>query len=364
MKKSWAFKIKPAELAGFIKKYWKETVFVGSFTILILAIFFAVSVTNSQLKEAEINSKINLIKYNVVQSWRGTNVEVVKSFQADVSNVYLALGDDGFLILGNPDLKQKSSLVTNLSINDVAVNKTASGTLAFLAAGGIETPGGLLVCDITDITNIRVINSILETNVISENIKTFEHGGNVIDIIASDKDKGFILYSYDFGKNLLSTGNFGGRRDFPGERIDLNKNIICSVSKTGAVYLFNWRGELLSTVSNALSMANSVYLDEETLIIGDRMGGVVIYNIADPRNYRYIINYNTSGDTYDASELSNSIYIADGINGILKIRREKFSDFTLEKQFNDGAIYNKLYYLAEKGELFAGCGKDGLRILN
>jgi len=367
MKKNWKVRSDFARLAKYTKifiKYWKESVFIVSFLALIIAIIFAVSVTNTQLKEAEKNAKVSLVKYNLVNSWKGTNGEVLKSFTVDISNVYLALGEDGLSILDNHDLVLKASFITNLSFNDIAVKKFGTNILAFLAVGDFETPGGVVVCDITDFTNIRIITSILVSNSISERIKVLTDNGKKIDIFTSDKNNGFVLYNYDEENNTLSAKNLGFVRNYTGIEIDADKKIICSVSKSGYVYLYNWKGELLSTISNSLSMANSVSLYGGFMVIGDRMGGVILYNVADPRNCVLLVNYNTSGDTYDAFEMDNSIFIADGINGILKVRREKFSGFTLEKQFNDGAIYNKLFYSAENGNLYAGCGKDGLRILN
>ncbi len=366
MKKSWGFRLDPAKFAkftNFIIKYWKETVFVSSFLALILAIFFAVSITNIQLKEAEKNASINSIKYSVVNSWKGTNGEVIKSFTVDTSNVYMALGQDGFSIFDKLTLDRASSLVTNLSINDVAVKTFGTSTLAFLAVGGIETPGGIAVCDVTENTNIKVINSILTSNSICENIKLLGGEGKPLNILLSDNNSGFVYYTYDPAKNLLLQNLLGSGRNYPGIGIDADNKLICSVSKSGTVYLYNWKGELLSMISNSLSMANSVSIYSNFLIIGDRMAGAIIYNASDPRNCGYVVNYNTSGDTYDAFERDNSIYIADGINGILKVRRDKFSEFILEKQFNDGAIYNKLFYSPADDEIYAGCGKDGFKIL-
>jgi hypothetical protein len=354
------------DIIKIIAKYWKHILIIAGIAGFALMIYISVTVSNRQLREAEKNSNSNLNKFNLVASWKGTNGEVVRSLTTDGTNIFVAVGFDGLYIFDNAGLNFKYSFSTNYCINDIAIKSFASNTYAFLAVGTPDSDGGLIICDITDLTNIRIINSAIMSNTFIQSLCTYSDTndqGRFINIFMTDEESGFTLFSYDVLTNTLILKNTGTGRNYRGIDIDAEKGIICSTSKDGSVYLYNWKGKVLSKISNSLSMANKASFCRKSLTVADRMEGLMLFDISDPYNCVFLANYNTAGDTYDVIENGDNFFIADGINGILKVKREKQGDFMLEKAFNDGALYNKLLYSPVNDVLYAGCGKDGIKML-
>ncbi len=92
------------------------------------------------------------------------------------------------------------------------------------------------------------------------------------------------------------------------------------------------------------------------------MSGVLLYDISKPSKTVPIGNYDTPGDSYDIFLVSNEINIADGINGVLKVKWNPPDTFTLLKQYHDGLIAYKVYN-SPSGNIYAVFGKDGIKIL-
>ncbi len=353
-------------IKNYIIKNWKQILVISGISSFFLLIFLAVYISNKQLREAEKNSSGNLNKFNLIASWKGTNGEVVRSLTVDGTDIYAAAGYDGFLIFDSTSLNEKYVFTTNLCVNDIFVRSFITNKYAFLAVGAPDDMGGLLICDITDYTNIRVVNSSLTSNSIVNSLSIYSgknDNGKLLNIFMTDTGKGFVHFSYDLSMNILALKDSGKGRNYKGIGVDSDNNAVFVISKNGFAFIYDWNGNLLSMISNSLSMINRVSIYGESLVVADRMGGLMLFNISDPHNCKYTASYYTSGDTYDIIENGINFYIADGINGVLKVKHEKGESFVLEKDYNDGAIYNKLYFSDSSNVLYAGCGKDGIRML-
>src|SRR5208282_978923 len=115
--------------------------------------------------------------------------------------------------------------------------------------------------------------SFLVSNEIAENIKIYSDKLNTVNILLTDYYNGFVHYIYDHNKNTITKDNLTAGRNYRGISIDANSNIICSVSKQGIVYIYDWKGGLISTISNSLSRANCVSLTGDIMFVGDRISG-------------------------------------------------------------------------------------------
>ncbi len=347
----------------FIKKHWKTILLFAAIFIAVFLILFIISLSNQRLKEAEINADTSVLNYNVFAGWKGTNGEVVKSLTVEGTNLYLACGYDGFYVFDYLTLNKLSSFSTDYSVNDISVKTYLTNTFAFLAVGGFNNQGGLLICSIKDLSNISIINSVLTDDLNVQSLYVVTSNDRQMDILITDNKTGYRYFSYDAEKNDLLLKKTTNPSAYTSIDIEANKKVVCVASKEGTIYIYNWEGILQSKISNSLAMPNNIFINMDTLSVADRMNGVMLYDLSSPKNPRYLTSYNTSGDTFDVLKNGDKIIIADGMNGVILVKMENNDTFTLEKQYNDGALYNKLFYIVSNDILYAESGKDGIKIL-
>lgn len=299
----------------------------------------------------------------LIASWEGTNGEVVRALAVHERKIYMAAGFDGLIVLDASNLTVTGAYGTNQPVNDVVLKSFGTNFYAFLALGSYREEGGILVLNATDLSDIYPVASLLDAG-LSPAALDIVLSRNSSLIVAADERSGLVSYRFDWVNAGLATNRFVSLNGKPAYDLFVQGNRAYVAAREEGVFIVDIpAGRVLSRIKPTLSLANSVFVSGRTLCVGDKMSGVTLYDISSPVNPRRISSYSTPGDAYDVWMIRNDIYVADGINGILKIRWHGGEKFSLLNQFSDGSLAYRLS-VGDDETVYAACGSSGLRILD
>ncbi len=306
--------------------------------------------------------------FTLIGSWSGPNQEFIDSVYVDADDtIYAVAKYDGLFILTNPGPVKAGKFQTNYyPVNDVVVNTINSKKYAFAALGVYNQNSGIIVLNVNDPTNIIVTNALINPNLSCNAILDFigSAGAPVYNVYTADDNKGFQDYNVNFttaatalGTAMIST--------HPAVDIALSSDNseVFLAAKTAGIFVVNiTTGSTIFQINNyPISSIQALSVSGNNLAAVDSLNGILIYDVASYPKLK--ANYSTPGEAYDVVMNGNDIYIADGSYGILKVSWTPPSTFSLDRVYQDGAVYYKLYYSSSTGYLYAACGKSGIRIL-
>jgi hypothetical protein len=302
----------------------------------------------------------NVTNFDLVATWTGSSGEVVSSVVADNTNVYAAVGNKGLYIFSS-SLVHMYAFVSNNPIQAVAVQTVATKKYAIVGNAISSGKGGIMMINVTDLTNIQLTNYSEYANMNPNSIVVDDVATN---IFTADNLKGYQNYTNSW-QTLLNQSSYSINLNSPGVDIALGGIYIYVAHKTGGVSVINWQNNtVVAQITTTLWSANAVAVDSSIIAVGDDHG-LVLYSITgsdSPATPRYIASYNC-GPVYDIAFNGNDFFLALGSAGVQKVSRTTPTTFTLLKQYNDGASYYRLSYNTFTYNLYAACGKDGIRIL-
>ncbi len=307
--------------------------------------------------------------FTLISEWTGTNGEVIKSLYLDSNYLYAAAGFDGLMIFDPTNLNLIGSFSTNYPFQDLIVKSVSSNKYAVAVLGSFIGKGGLLILDVTDPTNIYLTNILISNDISGYAFASYPEGYDInndagVNIYTADQTKGCQGYTIDWNSFMITLGKSISIKTNTSVNLLIYQQYGYLAAKDNGMFIIDLSGEkILSQMKTSISYINSMAIKNKTLIVADKMNGILFYKLEKPEKPVLIENYDTPGDANEVLPVGNDIYIADGINGVLKIKHPAQGNFILEKQFNDRSMAYKILYSKITGYLYVTCGKDGIRII-
>lgn len=348
-----------------MKNYLNSFVIAGvSLLVLIVTLVIVVDMGKRAMETDSKRTVIGIQSFNIIGSWKSTNGVVIQGFTSDGTNLYAAAGYDGLLVFKLPAFENTFSYATNFPFNDVLFCRTEQSTSIFCSMGESNNTGGIIAFMVQPDNTIVFTNKIELPGINGKKLSLFTNKTTSIMLLA-DESSGVSGYSIDWNTLGLTVDPLYSINTKPVRHIIWNKdNCILANRENGfSIYNLGKPDSLVSKTKADLSMSHSTSLSGNYLAVADRMMGIMIYDISDRQKPRLLGSYDTPGDAYDVIMDGKIIYVADGVNGVLKLKYLPPVDFILEKQFNDGSIAYSLKYSKISSNLIVGFGKDGIKVL-
>jgi hypothetical protein len=309
---------------------------------------------------------------SLVGSYVGT--EDIASIFVLGDYVYAAAKYDGLIVLcaTNPSNLTKVANATytksNFPINDVIVKTVGAINYAFVVFGNEGGKGGFAVLDVTDLTNITEVGSVVTLSGWNP-VQFALNSDNSIAFVA-DYNKGFSKVDTD------SAGTFAAPAGdttltLGGPAVDLVfDGTYCYVAaRTAGVYVvtpgaLTAASTINAQISTTLSFANAVAYSTTTLVIADRISGILVYNISAPNKPKYRGAYDTTGDAFDVVVDGTDVFVADGSNGLLWLDINNPAVPTLRASAAEASAiaYKVFYNTGTTPFIFAAYGPKGVRV--
>lgn len=316
-----------------------------------------------------------LESFNIIASWYGSNGEVIKNIKIDNNYVIANSGINGIIFF---DFSQKTNIIDSFRItneenenyiyNDFDILEISSKKYLFAALKTIKKQGAIGIYDITYLNKIRkrILNKLskqinpLAISIDYLNKKLFiadeKYLLNIYDIIIETNSLNFIklefitnLYLYKFRSDISIKF--------------LTNFILISANRNGAYIINPTNYNIIHHFYNPIIYVNNINFYNNNIIISDRISGVSIYKFDKKNKPTINFTYESQGDCYDSIMINYDLYIADGINGLLKLDYHKDMGYSLIKQYLENFITYSVAFDKNSFLLFLGCGKDGLKIL-
>ncbi len=306
-----------------------------------------------------------------VGSYVGT--EDIASFFVLGDYLYAAAKYDGLIVFSvtNPSniIKVPNATFTkgNFPINDVYVKTSGNSNYAFIALGNEGGNGGFAVLDVTAVTNIFEVGSVV--NLAGYNpSRLVLNADNTIAYVA-DYNKGFFKVDTDvattFATPALDTTLSLGS---PAVGLVFDGTYSYIAAKSAGVFVVTPGALTVASTVNAqintsISFANAVAYSTTTLVIADRMSGLLVYNISAPNKPKYRGSYDTPGDAFDVVIDGTDVFVADGSNGVLWLDINNPVSPTLRASATESAAiaYRVFYNSGTTPYIYASFGPRGLR---
>lgn len=343
-------------------KLSKRQIFLISVAVIVVCVVLIVLFFPKNKIDAPVNGTNGVPRFALLTNWAGTNGQTVKALTADATNVYAAAGYDGLLVIRISDMSNIASFATNQPVNDVVLKMISTNRYAFIPLGTFNGYGGFLSLNITDLSNIYATHMYLEP---TRNATAIDYvlARNGVRVVTADDFQGYQPYLVEWGGGTVT----------PEKPVPLGAKAVSDIfvygtvayvaAKDEGVFIIDTLGgRILSHIKPALSLANSVYVEGRILLVADKMNGIMIYDIGNPTSPQLLGDYDTPGDANDVWLIRNDIYIADGINGVMKVKWTPPNKFTLQRVYTDGSLAYHLH-IAKDGKVFVACGNDGLKVL-
>ena len=340
----------------------KKVVFSLSFFVVIIFITLMVVLFPANKLDTPAGGTNGVPSFALLANWTGTNGQVIKAITADESNIYAAAGYDGLLVFRISDMSNIGSFATNQPVNDVVLKVLSTNKLIMVPLGSYIGGGGILSLNVNDASNIFVTHACVDP---SKNPQAIDYvlTKNGLKAVTADDSMGYQSYLID--------GN--GTSVTPEKPVPLGTKAAVDIAAMGTKVFIAAKdegvfvvdtigGNVIAHLKPALSLANSVFITGKTLVVADKMNGVLLYDVGNPSAPKLLATYNTPGDADDAWLVHDMLYIADGINGIIKVKWSQPDKFILQKIYNDGSIAYQLFITQDK-KIFVACGNDGLKVL-
>jgi hypothetical protein len=322
-------------------------------------------------KASDTNSSgASVPSFTLVTNWKSPNVSIKSVFQNN-ANIYAVSYSE--LIVFDDSMSQLGTFPAT-NINDLVIG--GSGPVyAYMALGTYQGSGGVFMADVTEPTNIYQTNLYKDANR-SGNALAVNSTGTIV--YTADDKQGYQKYAVDLTTpqfNVLVQYALNGVSPndsaYPGVDIcvDSGGTYAYVAAKEGGVFVIKIGTGVVAQITAPLTIANAVALNGNYLAVADLIGGIFIFSIGPPNSPdmpNLIGNYKTGGTAYDVAMDGNDLYIADGLNGVLKVTKTPppNTTFTLEKQYKDGSVAYKVFYSAlYTGNVYAALGKDGIVVL-
>lgn len=308
----------------------------------------------------------------LVGSYAGT--EDIASIFVLGDYIYAAAKYDGLIVLcaTNPSniTKVANAGYTsgNFPINDIVVKTIGAINYAFVIFGNEGGNGGFAVLDVTDLTNITEVGAV--TTLAGWNgTQVVLNSDNSIAFVA-DYNKGFAKVDTDSGATFATpvgdtTLALGG----PAVDLVYDGSYCYVAARTAGVYVIT-PGALTAAstinaqISTTLSFANAVAYSTTTLVIADRMSGILVYNISAPNKPKYRGAYDTPGDAFDVVVDGTDVFVADGSNGVLWLDINNPAAPVLRASATEASAiaYKVFYNTGTTPFIFAAFGPKGIRV--
>lgn len=332
--------------------------------ILISAVVLSIGISCMPPGSGTDGDSTNSTALIKVGSYIGT--EVIKSVFVKGNYLYAASGYDGLIVFSitNPSNITKvtgGSYVTNHPVNDVVV----VDDYAYVAFGNYNGSGGVGILDVSDPSDIS--NIVISNNISGMSANALELSDDQETIYVADEFMGLVILTNvhtgtvmieQVGQNTLS-GN-------PATTVKVDGNYAYLSAKEGGVFVVNLTGStsLAAQISTSISLANAVDISDQLLVIGDRMSGVMIYDVESQSKPRFKSNYDTSGDAFDVVLSGTDIIVADGANGIMWISIAIPTSPELEGFYSEteGLAYRLYYSTSTAPFIYAAYGPKGIRV--
>lgn len=340
----------------------KKTIFTLSFIVVILFITLMVVLFPANKIDAPVGGTNGVPSFVLLTNWSGTNGQVVKAITADVSNIYAACGYDGLLIFRISDMSNLGSFSTNQPVNDAVLKVISTNKYVLIPLGSYNGMGGVMTLNVNDPSNLTVAHFYEEAN---KNPVAVDYmfTRNGLKMVTADDFRGFQSYLIDWNNATVTPENpvpLGARA---ASDIAVAGNKVFIAAKEEGVFVIDTAtGKIVAHMKPSLSLANSVFISGKTLLVADKMNGIMLYDIGNPSQPKLLADYDTPGDADDAWLVGDMIYIADGINGVLKVKWTPPEKFTLQKIYTDGSIAYQLFVAQDK-KVYVACGSAGLKVL-
>lgn len=333
----------------------------GLLLLIILIISVSCLPPGSTTGDSGTTNDTSLVK---VATYTGT--EVIKSVFVRGNYLYAAAGYDGLMVFSitNPSNITKitsASYQTNNPINDVVV----IDDYAYVAFGNYNGAGGVGILDVSDPSSIS--NIIISNNIPGMSASALTVSSDKKTIYVADEFSGVVMLTNVFSGTVMiekiAANSLNGN---PGTAIKIDGDYAYVAAKDGGVYILNMTGSIsiAAQISTTISLANSIDLSDQLLVIGDRMSGVMIYDVETQNKPKYKSNYDTSGDAFDVVISGTDILVADGANGIMWISISTPTSPELEGYYTetDGLAYQLYYSTSTAPYIYAAYGPKGLRV--
>lgn len=348
-----------------MKNYLNSFVIAGiSLVVLIVTLMIVVDMGKQAMETDSKRAVAGIQPFTVINSWKSTNGVVINGIATDGTNIYAATGYDGLIVFKLPSFTNIFSYSTNFPFNDVVFCRTEQSTSIFCSMGESNNTGGLISFLIQPDSTIVYSNIIEMPGINGTKLSLYTNKTESVMLLA-DETSG--ITGFDINWNTLGMA--------PDPRYTISaksvRSMICNKEQCivanrengFSIYDLGKPNSLLSKTKADLSMAYSASISGNYLSVADRMTGIMIYDISDRMKPKLLGSYETPGDAYDVIMDGKTIYVADGVNGVLKLKYLPPVDFVLEKQFNDGSIAYSLNYSKITSNLIVSFGKDGIKIL-
>lgn len=314
--------------------------------------------------------------FNLLSSY--TNSEVIEGIFVKGNYLYAAAGYDGLMIFtvtnNTLSLVSNGQYETTTPIKDVVVIEDGTTLLALCAVGNNDNLGGVTAVDVTDPSSPTNFAPGAGTSVQT----AASHDAAAIALRDSDTvliaDSISGVDEYDVTTTGANTGAVAAAASlstlFNHSAVDVVANsggtYAIAAARSGGVYFVDIANtEVDAQIINPLSFANAVAVSDDTLAIGDRMGGVLIYDISTITEPTYRGIYSTTGDAFDVIISGSDVYVADGSNGVLWVDFTTITAPSLKARYTEeDQVFSDVFYSSSSGTLvYAACGAGGIRML-
>lgn len=317
-------------------------------------------------------SSTNGYQLAAISSYAGT--EDIASIYKFGNYLYAAAKYDGLIVFSVSNVSNIVKVTGgsyvpagNYPVNDVIVKTVGSATYAFLLLGNVNGSGAFTVVDVTDPTNI--------TNISPVQALAGCNGTRMLlpdDTTAyvADYNLGFVKVDTDSGSGfaapaLDTTASLGA----PAVGLCFDGTYAYVAAKSSGVFVIT-PGALTASstinaqISTAISFANSVAYSSTTLVIADRMSGILLYDITLPAKPKYKGTYDTPGDAFDVVVNGTDVLVADGSNGVLWLDINNPASPTLRASVTETSsiAYRVFYNSGTSPYLYVSYGPGGIKI--
>lgn len=344
----------------FLKR--KKLIFTLSFFIIIAFVALMVLLFPANKIDAPIGGTNGVPSFVLLTNWNGTNGQVIKAITADSSNIYAASGYDGLMVFRISDLSNLGSFSTNQPVNDVVLKVISTNKYLLIPLGSFNGMGGLLTLNVNDPSNITATHFYEEATK-NPTAADYMLTKNGLKVVTCDDFQGYQSYQVDWNNATVTPEKpvpLGARAT--SDIAVLGNKAFIAAKDEGVFVIDTANSTIVAHLKPALSLANSVFITGKTLVVADKMNGIMIYDIGNPSSPKLLGTYDTPGDADDVWLVNDMIYIADGINGVLKVKWTPPDKFTLQKVYTDGSIAYQLF-VAQDNKVYVACGSDGLKVL-